>query len=111
MSRPRSKPRKPAMCKGCEAPILWALTAGGNRMPLNKAPDPEGRSSWVVSRDPELTAHVRKLAPGEEPRPGIEKRHVPHHITCTNPPPRKPKAPAKPAPVQQPGLWAGEGEA
>jgi len=32
-----------ATCKSCGAPIRWAKTAQGKRMPLNPAPDPRGR--------------------------------------------------------------------
>ena len=73
---------KKAECSRCHAPLIFAITANGRHMPLNKARDLSGTSRYAVWRDTSLRLHVRTLGPGEQPKPGLEHRHMPHHATC-----------------------------
>lgn len=73
---------KKSECSRCHAPVIFARTANGRHMPLDKARDLSGTSRYAVWRDTALVLHVRTLAPGEQPVPGAEHRHMPHHATC-----------------------------
>lgn len=75
--------RKPPECSKCHAPVIVARTANGKHMPLDKARDLSGTSRYAVHRGTDLILRVRVLADGEQPRPGVEHRHMPHHATCT----------------------------
>ncbi len=76
--------KKPPECSKCHAPVIFARTAGGKHMPLDKQRDLSGASRYAVMRDVYLNLHVRVLAAGEDPRPG-EHRHMPHFATCPGP--------------------------
>lgn len=78
-----ARKRKPPTCRACGAPVVWAQTANGKRIMLDKLADLSQTSRHALSRDTGLRAHVRVLAVGEDPRPGVEKRHQPHYATCT----------------------------
>ena len=82
--------RKQPQCRHCHAPLIWAITANSKHMPLDKERDPSGTSRHAVMRDVDLKLRVRTLAPGEEPRPGVEHLHMPHFATC----PARTKEPA-----------------
>lgn len=62
-------------CKSCKALVLWALTKGGKRQPVDAAPASTGnlileqRSGTLVSRVADLFD-----PPGD--------RYMPHHATC-----------------------------
>lgn len=73
---------KKSECSKCHAPLIFARTANGKHMPLDKGRDLSGTSRYAVWRDVNLILHVRTLRPGEQPKPGIEHRHLPHHATC-----------------------------
>ncbi len=75
--------KKPPECGRCHAPVIFAITAAGKHMPLDKQRDPSGTSRYAVTCGVDLILYVRTLAPGEEPRPGIEHRHMTHYATCT----------------------------
>lgn len=67
-----------AVCKGCGAPVLWAVTSNDKRMPVDPWEDPQGN---VATRIVAGILIVRVLRAGERPRPG-EKRRVAHFATC-----------------------------
>ncbi|MFJ2629626.1 hypothetical protein ACIO6T_41305 [Streptomyces sp. NPDC087532] len=75
-------------CKRCRALICWALTtANGRRQPIDAAPDEKGNLAVTSGVDGLL--YVRSLTKTHpEPRPG-EWQAMPHHATCTAPPPRR----------------------
>ena len=76
-----AKPKKPPVCRDCEAPIIFAITAKGSRMPLDKQRDASGQSRHAVSHAADGNWYVRTLAAGE--RPGrAEYLHNPHFATC-----------------------------
>lgn len=37
-------------CRSCEAPIVWALTPGGKRIPLDADPVPDGNAVIIERR-------------------------------------------------------------
>lgn len=78
-------------CRRCPALICWALTtANGKRQPVDAEPNPEG--NLAVSRGADDVLYVRALtADRPDLRPG-EWQAMPHHATCTSPPPRRSKA-------------------
>lgn len=75
-------------CRTCHARICWALTtANGKRQPVNAIPAADG--NLAVSRGADDVLYVRGLTKAHpDPRPG-EWRAMPHHATCTAPPPRR----------------------
>jgi hypothetical protein len=75
--------KKPPECSRCHAPLIFARTEHGKHMPLDKARDLSGTSRHVVWRGTDLVLRVRTLGHGEQPKPGIEHRHMPHFATCT----------------------------
>ena len=58
-------------CRSCGAPIDWAVTAAGKRMPL----DVERRDDGNVTFDPDGTARVVPVGKGSR---------VSHFATCPN---------------------------
>ncbi|MFD8437418.1 hypothetical protein ACFV2I_20250 [Streptomyces microflavus] len=76
------------VCRGCRAPICWALTtANGRRQPVDAEPTDEGNLAVTQGADGKL--YVRSLTKAHpEPRPS-EWRAMPHFATCTSPPPRR----------------------
>ncbi|MFI7239318.1 hypothetical protein [Streptomyces cyaneofuscatus] len=75
-------------CKGCRAPICWALTtANGKRQPVDAEPTAEG--NLAVTQGADGLLYVRSLTKAHpEPRPS-EWQAMPHHATCASPPPRR----------------------
>ncbi|MGW7473687.1 hypothetical protein ACWGIT_19090 [Streptomyces cyaneofuscatus] len=75
-------------CKGCRAPICWALTtANGKRQPVDATPSAEG--NLAVTQGADGLLYVRSLTKAHpEPRPS-EWQAMPHHATCPSPPPRR----------------------
>lgn len=65
-------------CKACSALMLWVVTLGGKRMPLDPKPDPAG--TVVVMHLPDGTVRGRVLT-GEE-LPAVVEAHRPHDRTC-----------------------------
>jgi len=65
---------KAEKCRSCGAPIVWAVSARGKRMPFNAEPTAAG--TW----------HLEETAPGEVRAahgPGPDG-HVSHFATCPN---------------------------
>jgi hypothetical protein len=65
-------------CNSCGAPILWAITSTGKRMPVDAEPSPVGNVLLIVRS-------------GEEPRAEVVPRgtksnllRVSHFATCPN---------------------------
>jgi hypothetical protein len=63
-------------CKDCGAPIVWALTSNGRRMPVNPAVEGDQQANLILERH-ENETRVRVVPPGQ----GV---HRPHHSTCPN---------------------------
>lgn len=73
-------------CRSCEEPVIWAEPADGGA-PVLLDRDPNDAGLYAVMQDARLRTWVRVLAPGEQPRPGMERRHTRHFDTCTDRPP------------------------
>lgn len=69
-------------CKACEAPILWALTVHGRRVPLDAKPE----RRFVLSHDVPRVVVQRDV-------------FTPHHMTC----PKAADFKAAKAPAAEPG--------
>lgn len=83
-----------ATCRSCHARICWALTtANGRRQPIDATPAEDG--NLAVTHGADGLLYVRSLTKAHpDPRPG-EWRAMPHHATCTAPPPRRSSRPAQ----------------
>lgn len=59
-------------CRSCGAPIVFAITEKGRRMPLDANPDPAGE--WTVTA-------WGDLKPADDSTPA-EERRTSHFVTC-----------------------------
>lgn len=76
-------------CRSCGAPIIWAITERGKRIPLDAEPNnakgnmilvPWGKSSLQTGGAPEVTSwEARVVAPLLDAN---QTRYMPHHATC-----------------------------
>ena len=68
-----------ASCRSCLAAIIWATTANGKRMPLDRAPDPAG---IVAAYCDEFGAwHCKPFQPGDQVA-APWKRYTSHFASC-----------------------------
>lgn len=70
-------------CRGCQAPMTWALTDRGKGIPLDPDPVPDGNLVQAGENADDGRMIVRYLAKGEEPEPGVA-RYKTHFATCEN---------------------------
>jgi hypothetical protein len=70
------RPDRPTRCGSCGAAIVWAITEGGGRMPVDAEPTPEGNLRLFRKREGG-TLSVVVCAPGSQPR-----LFRPHFATC-----------------------------
>lgn len=77
-----------AICRRCDAEILWGITAKGKRMPIDLEPRPDG--NLAVYRDPNAQLRVRVLEAGLKPEP-YERPGMPHFATCPGVMPKEPR--------------------
>lgn len=61
-------------CRSCDAPIIFARTTKGARIPLDAEPNPAGNI--------ELRQGIAHVVTGERD-PDVQ-RYMPHHATCPN---------------------------
>lgn len=74
-----------SVCRGCNADIIWAVTAGNKSIPLDAVPNPEGNVALTGNiidgaggrRGPEC----RVIGPPGMFEDGVI-RFMPHHATC-----------------------------
>lgn len=75
-------------CRSCEAPIVWAWTANGKRVPLDPEQRPDGNLEIIgdhVDEDGRSAPLVRYLKKGEDlTLLGPGERFVTHFATCPN---------------------------
>ncbi len=75
---------KPARCRSCTAPIVWARTRAGKSMPLDRDPVVDGNVT-VVGWDGAVAASTPIVVVGQlglEDVPMSEWRYVSHFSTC-----------------------------
>lgn len=68
-------------CRRCGAPIRWAITLTGRRMPLDPGTSDDGNVATWTGPSGQLRARV--LTKGEPPG-AHEQRATPHFATCPN---------------------------
>jgi hypothetical protein len=64
-----------ATCSTCGAPIIWAHTTKGKRIPLDAKPHPDGNVM--------LTGGGTAVVAGKSQNGA--RRYMPHHATCSHP--------------------------
>lgn len=85
-----SRPAVQPQCRACREPVIWARDRGtGSAVMLDKDRDDTGTSLYAVERPVHGPLAVRVLAPGEQPRAGVEHRHQAHQDTCSQRPGRR----------------------
>jgi hypothetical protein len=65
-------------CRSCGAPVLWAVTAEGKRMPVDAEPTPAG--NLVV--DQTAQPWTVRVVPPDDLLAGDPPRYLPHWATC-----------------------------
>ena len=71
--------RKVDRCKACEAPIVWAVTKAGKRMPVDVTPTEDGNVLLFPMADRQVLAIVFSL---DEARAKSRERFKSHFATC-----------------------------
>ena len=80
-----------ATCRGCGAPIIWATTSAGKRMPVDPVPTAQGTLVLRLGGRPYVprmseyrppVAHV--VARGDDADEQAALLYVPHWATCPN---------------------------
>lgn len=71
--------RPTRQCRSCGAPIVWAVTEAGKRMPLDAEPHP-GRRGQFIFTSPDTVRYGKSGTPIPE---GVET-FVSHFSTCPN---------------------------
>lgn len=69
-------------CRSCSAPIVWARTSSGRKIPLDAEPNPDGNVTLDDADPlPRATVHNRDQVSllADEP-----EWWMPHHATCPN---------------------------
>lgn len=66
-------------CKSCGAPVIWAVTVKGARMPVDQAPADDGNVVLIMSE--RGTEAIVVSSPDEHP--GVVRRKS-HFATCAN---------------------------
>jgi hypothetical protein len=61
-------------CRSCNAPIKWAYTIKGKRIPLDPNPSPEGNIELI-------NGIAEVVGPSDNP---ADIRHISHFATCPN---------------------------
>lgn len=67
-----------ARCRGCGAPIIWAVTATSKRIPINPEPHPTGNIELdLTDRIPRAIVHTQGPL-------GVDTLYLAHFATCPN---------------------------
>lgn len=73
------------LCKYCRQPILWVMSEGGNRMPINPLPVPDGNVvAYTTPHGQRARVLTNDMRTGE--RYARVQRYVHHAVTCANRP-------------------------
>ncbi len=70
--------RRLSVCRSCPAEVVWTITAGGKRMPVDANPSDRGDLELVD----EVSGVVRSTYVPEEEREGRDDLHLSHFATC-----------------------------
>lgn len=70
-------------CSSCGAPITWALTLNGKRMPVDAQPNPAGSFFLATMRGANGSTYIVAVHAGEQPLEG-PRRYSSHFSTCPN---------------------------
>lgn len=68
-------------CRSCPAEIRWAVTAQGNRIPLDVEAVSDGNLALLADTEPPIALVI---APGEQLLADDGTRYVSHFATCPN---------------------------
>lgn len=73
-------------CSACDAPIVWASTSAGGKMPVDAEPTPDGNLLLLATVDRRWVAIVIGKATRQAgTRAVMGERHTSHFATCTDP--------------------------
>lgn len=80
--RQREVMRASAKCRSCGADIMWVVTTGRGRMPLDAEPAADG-NVWIITDGPRSgLARALNAREVEQARADGEPLWMPHHATC-----------------------------
>lgn len=72
----------PNECGACGAPIVWARTQRGERMPVDAEPHPELGNVILSGQPPHVTAGVLSKGQAAGARSVGQRLHLSHFATC-----------------------------
>ena len=72
---------KPTSCGSCGAPIVWAKTQRGERMPIDAEPSDTG-NVLLTGQPPQRRAGVLSRGQAEGARAVGQRLHLSHFATC-----------------------------
>ena len=70
-----------AICRDCQAPIVWTITANQKRMPINVWPAPNGNVILLDPIDSPRAPRSRVLS-NEQKTSNTATTYLPHFTTC-----------------------------
>jgi hypothetical protein len=68
-------------CRSCRAPIVWARTVNGKRMPVDRDPTPDGNLVLAVPGVDDTEPYVTVVDP-DQPMLDDPPRYRSHYATC-----------------------------
>ena len=71
---------RPAECRSCKAPMYWAITRDGKRIPMNALPDPAG--GFVLTLKPNGELHAEAF--DQVHHGSARRRYTSHFANCPN---------------------------
>lgn len=82
---PQSWPLGPSSCRDCGAPIVWAVTDAGRRLPVDLHPDPQGSLELFTEHFPggePVEVGVQRVRTRPADRPPASPAWTTHWATC-----------------------------
>lgn len=75
-----------AACRGCGAPVVWALTLHGSRQPFDREPNPDGNRALLTRGDGPPLAVPREAVAGDRITDARLRLFLwmPHYATCSD---------------------------
>lgn len=69
-------------CRSCGAPVTWAITASGKRMPVDPEPVEGGNVVLHPALVPGGSPTATVMPPTDDDPPPVFPRHLSHFATC-----------------------------
>lgn len=81
-------------CRSCGAPIFWAITEAGRRMPVDEAPVPDGNVT-VIEDDSDAGVPIVRVLGATRDLFASGPLYVSHFVTCPDAAEHRRKSPRR----------------